>query len=146
MTTLKFFNPVVARSFNNEVSDWANVLDRFFENDNRLDRSHGYPKTNILEFEDSYRIDMYLPGIAKEDVSIEIENNELIISKEKEQPADENTYRLREFSSRNFRRVFSLSDDIDTSQPEAKMENGILSVVLRKREEAKPVKRAIEIQ
>jgi HSP20 family protein len=122
------------------------VLDRFFESDNHLDYRASSPKTNVLEFDDHYRLDMYIPGVAKEDLKIEVENNRLTVSKPVQQDQGSEKFNLQEFESNGFERSFTLSNDIDSANLKADHKNGILSITLPKKEESKPVKREITIE
>lgn len=146
MTMIKLFRPRVAQNGNSEFSTWSDVLDRFFENDNRLDFGyHSSPKTNIVEKEDHYRIDMYVPGVAKSDLKVEVENDLLTISKSVKQDKEDANYLVYEFGDQTFERRFSLPDDVNTENVKADYVNGILSVTLWKKEEAKTIKKEISI-
>jgi HSP20 family protein len=142
---LQVLRPSVLCNRSTELTNWANVLDRFFESDNRLDYRASSPKTNVLEFDDHYRLDMYIPGVAKEDLKIELENNRLTVSKPVQQDQGNEKFNLQEFENNGFERSFTLSNDIDSANLKADHKNGILSITLPKKEEAKPVKREISI-
>lgn len=147
MTTIRLFRPRVVSPVVNPVATWSDVMDRFFENDNRLDYGYSSPKTNIIETEDSYKIEMLIPGVSKSDVKIELENDVLTVSKSVKQDEEENTaYRLREFVNGTFERKFSMPDDVNAESIKADYNNGILTLTIAKKEEAKPVKRAISIE
>jgi HSP20 family protein len=147
MTMIKFFRPRVVTNGNSPLTTWSDILDRYFENDNRLDYGNSSsPKVNIIENDGHYRIDMYVPGVSKADLKIEVEKDVLTISKPVKQDEEEAEYRLREFNIGYFERRFTLSDDIKSDEIKADYVNGILSVTLPKKEEAKPVKREISIQ
>lgn len=147
MTMIRLFSPRVVSPVVNPMATWSNMMDRFFENDSRLDYTNSSPKTNIMENEDSYRIEMYIPGVTKADIKIELENDVLTVSKPVKQDEEEHTtYRLREFASGTFERKFSLPDDVNAESIKADYSNGILTLTIAKREEAKPVKRAISIE
>lgn len=146
MTMLQVLRPGMLCNRSSELTNWANVLDRYFESDNRLDYHTSSPKTNVLEFDDHYRLDLYVPGIAKEDLKIELENNRLNVSKPVKQDKENENYKLQEFNSNSFERSFTLSSDIDSANLKADYKNGILSITLPKKEEAKPVKREITIE
>jgi HSP20 family protein len=81
------------------------------------------------------------PGMTKNDFKIELDGNTLTISSDKgnqtEQREDER-YSLREFSYQSFQRTFNLRKDVvDIDRIEAKYENGILHLLIPKKEEAK---------
>jgi HSP20 family protein len=97
------------------------------------------PAVNIMEDDDGYSIEVAAPGLDKKDFNINLENNMLTISSEREHKAEDNeaTIRRREFSYDSFKRSFSLPDSIDTEKIKASHKDGILFVALPKREEAK---------
>jgi HSP20 family protein len=148
MTTIRLFHPRVVNPVNQSLSSWSDVLDRFFENDNRLDQGYcDFPKANIIENDNSYKIEMYVPGVSKSDIKIELENEVLKVSKQVKQDAEEDAvYRLREFGSGAFERRFTLPDDVKTEDIKADYSDGILAITLTKKEETKPVKREISIE
>lgn len=98
------------------------------------------PKVNIKESDDSFEVQMAVPGLKKDNFSISVENEELLISakieENKEETKDEFT--RREFGYASFRRSFILPETVDGEKIKANYENGILNVVLPKKEEAKP--------
>ena len=77
----------------------------------------------------------------KEDFKVELNGNQLSITSEKEtehEQTEENRYTKREFSYQSFQRVFQLPKDVvDADKIEARYENGLLHLVIPKKEEAK---------
>ena len=97
------------------------------------------PATNIMEGTDSFVLELAALGFSKSDFSIEVNNNTLTIKGEKQNADAANVkYTRCEFGYGNFSRSFILGKAVDTNNIEAKYENGILSITLMKREEAKP--------
>lgn len=93
------------------------------------------PELNIKENEDSYEIDVAVPGFDKKDFSIVIENGILYLSAEKDEDIhkDADKYTRREFHYHSFTRSLTLPDDInDKEDIKANYKNGILSIVLKK--------------
>uniref|UniRef100_UPI0004786942 Hsp20/alpha crystallin family protein n=1 Tax=Algoriphagus vanfongensis TaxID=426371 RepID=UPI0004786942 len=94
-------------------------------------------------------VEMAVPGMKKEDFKVEIDNGSLIIQAEKnfeqEHESNENCIR-REFSYSAFRRSFDLPNTVESEKIEASYLDGILKLIIPKREEArqKPV-RTIQI-
>jgi HSP20 family protein len=127
------------------MADFPMVINSLF-NDEILRPTYGArhtakPALNIVENESSYGIELAAPGFEKQDFEIAIENNQLIISAEKsEEKKDDNiTYTLREFVATSFKRKFNLPENhVNEDAIEANYENGVLKVLLPKREEAKP--------
>ena len=95
---------------------------------------------NIRETEDSYFLEMAAPGMKKEDFTIELDNDQLTIRSEMKEEAEENNkkYTRKEFSYESFQRIFNLNKQV-VNQAEIKAEytDGILTLTLPKREEAK---------
>ena len=92
------------------------------------------PKVNTREGEFAYHIDVDLPGVKKEDIKIDVKDNMLIVSGErdlKEEVKEEDYYRV-ETSFGKFSRSFTLPDNIDKENIDASAENGVLEVVVPK--------------
>ncbi len=116
--------------------DFFKPLDHWF--DNIEDKQSGfYPPVNIQENEKEYQLDIVAPGLEKEDFKIRTEGDLLTISSEKEEQKEENKKHLRKEYSfhHSFKRSFSISDDIDQEKVEANYHNGVLHLVLPKKEE-----------
>ena len=104
-----------------------------------------YPSANIAEHEDGFRIELAALGLTKENISIEIENNHLVVKGQGVNTLPEGfTYLRREFQAGNFRRTFLLPRTVDTENIAAKFENGILVITLPKKAEVKPRNIVIE--
>lgn len=88
------------------------------------------PAVNIIRDENAYTLQMAIPGISKEDVSISIDNDQLIISGSVKDTDKETKFTRREFNYGSFKRSFTLSEDIDVDSIKASHENGILSITL----------------
>lgn len=118
--------------------------DEFFGNDlfpSFLDSTPrmNMPAVNISEDTESYKIDLAAPGLEKNDFKIEIKNNVLTISSEKENKREEKNEKFmrKEFNYCSFKRSFALPQTADTEKISASHNNGILSVQIHKKEEAK---------
>lgn len=99
------------------------------------------PSVNIKETENEFEVDMAAPGMVKDDFKIELKNNVLTISSEKQsesQTTERKNITRREFSYQSFSRSFNLPVFVETDQITAKYENGILRVNIPKKEEARP--------
>jgi len=98
------------------------------------------PAANIKENNDEYEIELAAPGMKKEDFKINLDNNLLTISSEKQEDKEEKNkdYSRREFHYQSFQRSFTLPErDVDQEKVSAKYHDGILSIHIPKREEAK---------
>ncbi len=100
------------------------------------------PAVNVKETASSFELEVAVPGMSKNDFKVELDNNVLVISAEhenkKEDKDKEGNYTRREFSYQSFSRTFSLPERIvEGDKIEAKYNDGILHIVIPKREEAK---------
>ena len=98
------------------------------------------PAIDVTESEDRYSIAAELPGVKKEDLSIELHEGVLNIRGEKRSARDEEKERGRwlERSFGAFHRAITLPKDADADQVDAGFADGVLTVVVHKRAEAKP--------
>ncbi|MEW6509095.1 MAG: Hsp20/alpha crystallin family protein [Bacteroidota bacterium] len=102
------------------------------------------PTIDIFETNDDYFLTAYLPGVPKENVKIKLEDGNLVIMGRVDYETLINRkYVLKEMEIGNFYRRFKISDSINDSKVDAKLENGILLVKLPKHERIKP--KTIEI-
>jgi len=150
---------------NRRNQNWLpSILNEFFD-DNFMaqpyfnNRDIASPAMNITESDNQFEIELATPGMSKEDFSVTLENdNELVISLEKKQeaknednkenePKQHKKYHCHEFSYQSFRQSFNLAENIDLEKISAKMENGILTITLPKKEVVQnvPVSRQINI-
>ena len=106
------------------------------------------PATNVYETKDAYLLEMLVPGRAKEDFKVVIDQGMLTVSYEKKESAqkEEKNAIRREFSFQAFKRSFSLDDSVNIEAIEAEYENGLLKLTLPKKEESKPEIREIQIR
>ena len=99
----------------------------------------GYFPVDVREVDDEFYITAMLPGMKPEDVDIQIVNENVSLKGEFKNELDENSaYILQERPSGKFCRTITLPDTLNSGKAEAKMENGILTLVIPKAEEAKP--------
>ena len=99
---------------------------------------------DVIEIENGYKIVGELPGVNKEDISIEFEDGVLYVSASIKVD-DNEKYLLRERRNKNLRRTFSLGD-IDEESIKAKFENGLLIVSVLFKEVVKKEKKAIIVE
>ncbi len=104
-------------------------------------------KVNIVENEDNYTLIAEVPGITEKDIDLEIKEGRMTLKGqvEESQEKEEKHYRMREFSRRSFERSFRIGEGVDQDHISAKLDSGVLTVVLPKKEEAKPKAVNIEI-
>jgi len=130
------------RFFDGELFDWNN---RNFSNTNTT-----LPSVNIKEDQDKFTVEVAAPGFDKSDFKLELNHNSLTISSEKKvenETKEGEVFTKREFSYQSFTRSFTLPQIADGERIEAGYDNGILTVAIPKKEEAKPKpSRVIEIK
>lgn len=112
-------------------STFFNVKDFF---NNLTNTTNVFPSAAIYETENGFTLEVELPGVKKENVSIQMEKNVLSVKGSRKRGETETTYE----------RSFRVADQIDTEKVSAVMEDGILSISLSKKKEAEAKK--IEIQ
>lgn len=106
------------------------------------------PVVNTREGEYAYHIELDLPGIKKEDIDITTEDNVLTISGErkvKDEVNEEDYYKV-ESRYGKFSRSFTLPEDIDVENIHAESANGVLEVIIPKKEDEAKKPRKIEIK
>jgi len=133
----------------NSMNQWPLVFDDFFNRDffnwglsNYSDTNTTVPGVNIKETKDNFDVEVAAPGMNKKDFKIQLDGNLLTISSERTNQREENNedekYSRKEFSYQSFERSFTLPKDVvDADKIEAKYENGLLHLVIPKKEEAK---------
>lgn len=131
---------------------FPSIVDEFFGRDFMPDLFEfqtgvNMPSVNIIEGKDDYRIEVAAPGLEKKDFKINLDNNVLTITSERENKSEEDRerYMRREFSYSSFTRSFSLPQSIDMNNISANHKDGVLTIVVPKREDAK-VKPAKQIE
>ena len=99
------------------------------------------PAVNIKETADSYKVEVAAPGMTKNDFKVALEGDLLTISSEKSEQQEESEnqkFTRREFSYQAFDRSFTLHKEVvDIDKIEAKYEDGVLSLLIPKKEEVK---------
>jgi len=129
------------------LTDFFEALEKNFFNTTTEERYQGdVPAVNIKEENDKYVLEMAAPGMKKNDFHISLEENVLTISSEKKEEKEEkqDNYTRREFYYNTFSRSFTLPENVDTENIKADYKNGILTLTLPKKEEAK-VTREIKV-
>ncbi|MDP3312168.1 Hsp20/alpha crystallin family protein [Lutibacter sp.] len=132
-------------SSNLNFPTWSNWLDDIFSRDlpsvftSNFNTGITLPKVNIRETTDGFLVEMAVPGLKKSDFHIDLDNLLLSIStemKEENEHKDENFTR-REFGYSSFKRTFTLPESVNDDKINATYKDGILSILLPKKEEAK---------
>lgn len=98
------------------------------------------PRVNIVETNDDFIVEMAAPGRKKEDFQVELDNDMLTISSDVSDNVESNngkSFTRKEFSYRAFRRSFYLPNSVEAEKIEGRYKDGILKLVIPKKEEAK---------
>ena len=122
---------------NNNV--FPSLMNEFFNDDfglNFFNRNYSVPSVNSIENNDSFEIDFAVPGMKKEDFSIELNDKVLVISSESSNNIENDKMRLNEFNFSSFQRSFRVPDSVDQDKIKANYKNGILKIKLPKRKES----------
>ena len=141
MAIIKYKRPntdVFSRSYDD-------LFNEFFTSTPNLKRDGFIPSVDISETSNQFEFLVGLPGLAKEDIQVNLERGLLTISGERKfenQEKDKNFHRL-ETKYGSFNRTFHLPDSLDEESIKANLENGILAISILKTEDK--TKKNIEI-
>ena len=138
------------------IEDLQSDLNRFFDsslfnlshNQQGAYRESWLPSTDIHDSVDQLIIKADLPGMEKDDIEVTVHGNTLFIKGEKkheEKIQDMGCLRSERFFGQ-FERALPLTDDIDSAKVDASFKNGVLTVTIPKREEAKPKQIKVNIR
>ncbi len=127
---------------------YPSLLDSFLNDYSNKAKEGNFPAVNIAETKDAFNLEIAIPGVKRDDIKVNIDNNTLLISKVTEEALEERKedFKRIEFNFSSFERSFQLPKSVDTDKIEATYTDGVLYIALPKREEAKPKEpRLIEI-
>jgi HSP20 family protein len=101
---------------------------------------------DVIETEQGFEVSLDLPGHDPKSIDVKLENETLTVTSERRPEArnEKDLWLRSERVTGNFTRSFVLPANVDSSKVEARFENGVLTVFLPKREEAKP--RTIQVK
>ncbi len=130
-----------------KLMDLPRAFSRFFgpdffgeDEDRELSTPVWRPAVDVFETKDEYVFKFELPGVSKDDISIEYENGTLTVKgerKEEKEVNKENLHRIERYYGA-FCRSFNIPKNIDDKKISANMKDGILELKAPKAEEAKP--------
>jgi len=104
------------------------------------------PSVNIYQTSDGYTLEADMPGVNRDGLEVYLDQNELTLLGRRQpspSPGTPETTHYRESACGDFRRVFELDPEIDTDKITARVENGVLTLHLARREHMKPRQIAI---
>lgn len=140
MKTLSLFNPTFASDvfdrLDQELGLFAPVSSACFTT----------PRVDVRETNESYIMDMDLPGMTEKDIDLNLQDRVLTIASVKEaektedksKSADGTTWLIRERRNASFSRRFTLPEDIDPSKVDASFKNGVLTITIPRKPETQP--------
>ena len=143
MNELSLLNSLFNGAFDNQMQDFG------------FGTGMSVPKVDVTQNDDSYKLEMDLPGRTEKDVNLELDHNVLTISSVKEEvkETDEKNSKkdeknkqkwlIKERRTSSFTRRFTLPDDIDAEKVAASFKNGVLNVVIPRKALAAPKRIAI---
>jgi HSP20 family protein len=131
------FPSLISKSVNNFFDDFL-TKDLFDWTDrNFAALGSNLPSVNLKETDSKLEVEMAAPGMKREDFKVEIDNNTLMISSEKEEEREEtrkkDNYVRKEFNYQSFYRSFYLPENVDENKIEATYKDGILHVTIAKK-------------
>lgn len=131
--TLSRVRETLPAMFNDFFKPW----NEWFDGDFAV-RTLTVPAVNITEKKDKYKVELAVPGMKKEDFSVDISGSMLTISaaKENENEETDKKYTRKEYSYSSFSRSFTLPAEVNKSKIEATYKDGLLTLVLPKTESA----------
>jgi HSP20 family protein len=129
--------------YNRPVDSFPRLFDSFWLKDmDNLPLRSQFPANNIFETDEEFGIELVAPGLSKEAFNLVIENDKLTVSYKQEDGNEaslEKRYLTQEFAVTEFTKTYNLpKGKVNEEKVSAAYNNGILTVTLPKREEAKP--------
>lgn len=145
----------LSRTRNRNLNDLQREMDRVFgrffpssterDSDSSSQQAVWAPRTDLVETEDAYRIHLDVPGVSKDELKINYQDNQLTVSGERaSNRTDDEEYVRVERAFGPFYRSFTLPRTVNAENIEAAYDNGVLTITVPKTEDVKP--RQIEIQ
>ena len=122
---------------NNKV--FPSLMNEFFNDDfrmNVINNNHSVPSVNSIENDNSFEIDLAVPGMKKDDFTIQLNDKVLVISSENTNSVENNSMSLNEFNYSSFQRSFIVPETVELDKIKANYKNGILKVKLPKKKES----------
>jgi HSP20 family protein len=133
MSLVNWNQPTRLTSRRNWIENFFAETDDFFKDFN-WDKSVDVPAVNVKEEENQYLVEVAAPGMKKEDFTIRMENNILMISAKTESSSEEkkDNFVRKEFNYRNFSRSFWMPENVDANAINAAYKDGVLTLTLPK--------------
>ena len=122
------------------TSDWFQTREPF--------GTSQWPAVNIQETDKAFILELAAPGLSKDDLQVDIENDLISLASQVEQSTDHTAnYTRREYQFAAFRRTFSIPENVNSKKIDAQYSDGILTVTLPKKDDAvQETKKSIRIR
>jgi len=119
--------------------DFMKPWNEWFDNGSLLGKMLTVPAVNITENKEQFELAVAVPGMKKENFTIDVDGNLLTISAAMEEEKNEKDEKMtrQEYNYSSFSRTFTLPEEVLKESIEARYEDGVLKLVLPKREEAR---------
>lgn len=126
---------------------FEDTLARFHGTEEPSIPTQWYPAVDIYETPESIVLQAELPGMNQEDISVEVRENALILKGERSRDKEirEENYHRIERAYGPFQRAFTLPGIVQQDQVKAKYKDGILEIILPRKEEIKPKQIKVEV-
>jgi HSP20 family protein len=125
--------------YNNNNKVFPSLMNEFFNDDlrmNLINSNYSVPSVNSIESDDSFEIDLAVPGMKKDDFTIQLNDKVLVISSENTNSVDNSNMRLNEFNYSSFQRSFRVPETVELEKIKANYKNGILKIKLPKKKDS----------
>ena len=130
------------RNYLNSINPF---FDSLFFNDKEADSR--MMRTDIIEHENDYVLNIEMPEVEKKDIKISLANNRLTVSVErKENEEEKGAYLLRERRYGTYSRSYYVGEDVKFKNISAKLNNGVLTLTIVKAKEEEKEDQFVEIQ
>jgi HSP20 family protein len=154
-------NNLIKRQKSQQPATFGSVVDQIFQNNlNRFfdddfwglngDGNRSRIPVNIRDTEKAYMLDIYAPGLRKQDFQLNLSGDMLTVSykhtEENKNENDKEGWVSQEYRTQEFSRSFKLDDTIDANKISARYEDGVLKLELPKKENAQRLSKSIDVQ
>jgi len=145
---VKLNNRPAFKTWNGLVNELFNDIEQNLAPAVHQATNRAFPAVNIIETPEGFHAELLAAGRKKENFSIKVENNQLVVNYEQEKTERPTEWKQirNEFNIGNFSRSFTFDETVDTNQIQAKYEDGLLKVFIPKKPEVKQAAVTINVQ
>ena len=121
------------------IDDFFRPWNNWYDNTGLMGNTLNMPAVNITEHKDEYAVSLAVPGMKKDDFSIDVEGDMLTVSCNREEKKEEKQamYTRREYNYSSFSRSFTLPAEVQKDKIDARYDQGVLQLILPKKEGAR---------